>query len=59
MAKKKGGSRVGARAGKNPQANNETTFDSSKYTSGGAKPRAKAGGIARKPTAKIRYKKSH
>lgn len=56
---KKTKARVAARAGKNPQSNIETTFTSSKYTAGGAKPRAKAGGIARKPTAKIRYKKSH
>jgi hypothetical protein len=59
MAKKKQGARVGSRAGKNPEANLETTFTGNRKTGGGAKPRAKAGGIARKPTAKIRYKKSH
>ena len=59
MARKKRGPRIAARAGKNPEANIETTFDSAKYTSGGAKPRGKKGGIVRKPTAKIRYKKSH
>jgi hypothetical protein len=52
-------SRIAARAGKNPGANIETTFDSSKYASGGARPKSKKGGIVRKPTAKIRYKKTH
>jgi hypothetical protein len=59
MTKKKQGARVGARAGKNPEANLETTFTGNRKGGGGAKPKAKAGGIARKPTAKIRYKKSH
>ena len=51
--------RVAARAGKNPTANVDTTLDSSKYRSGGAKAKAKKGGIVRKPSAKIRYKKTH
>ena len=59
MPKRKGTPRLAARVGKNPSGNLETTFDSAKYTAGGKKPRPKAGGIARRPTAKIRYKKSH
>jgi hypothetical protein len=51
--------RIGARAGKQPKGNVETVLDSSKYRAGGASPRAKKGGIIRKPTAKIRYKKTH
>ena len=52
-------SRIGARAGKQPKGNVETTLDSTKYRAGGAVMRAKKGGIIRKPTAKIRYKKTH
>ena len=59
MVQRKGTPRLGARAGKNPKGNVETTFDSNKYAAGGKKPRPKAGGIVRKPTAKIRYKKTH
>ena len=51
--------RIGARAGKQPKGNVETTLDSSKYRAGGAVLRSKKGGIIRKPTAKIRYKKTH
>jgi hypothetical protein len=51
--------RVAARVGKNPSANVETTLDSTKYRAGGAKIKSKKGGIVRKPTAKIRYKKTH
>jgi len=51
--------RIAARVGKNPTANVETSLDSTKYRSGGAKIKAKKGGIVRKPTAKIRYKKTH
>lgn len=54
--------RVGARAGKADIATRssgvETTLTGSKYQSGGAKMKAKKGGIIRKPTAKIRYKKT-
>jgi hypothetical protein len=59
MVQRKGTPRLAARAGKNPAGNIETTFDSSKYAAGGARPRPKKGGIVRKPAAKIRYKKSH
>jgi hypothetical protein len=50
---------IGSRAGKNPDANIKTTFGSSKRSGGGGKPRPKGsgGGIARKPSAKIRYKR--
>lgn len=48
---------IGARAGKNPKGNIDTTFASAKRSGGGGKPKAKSGGIARKPSAKIRYKK--
>ena len=51
--------RIGARAGKQPKGNVETALDSTKYRSGGAALRPKKGGIIRKPTAKIRYKKTH
>lgn len=54
--------RVGARAGKADIATKssglETALTGSKYQSGGAKMKAKKGGIVRKPTAKIRYKKT-
>ena len=54
--------RVGARVGKADIATRssglETSLSSSKYTSGGSKMRAKKGGVIRKPTAKIRYKKT-
>lgn len=50
--------RVAARVGKNPTGNVETSLDSSKYRAGGAKIKAKKGGVVRKPTAKIRYKKA-
>lgn len=52
-------SRIAARVGKNPNANVDTSLDSTKYRAGGAKLKAKKGGIVRKPTAKIRYKKTH
>lgn len=51
--------RIGARAGKQPKGNVETALDSTKYRAGGAVLRSKKGGIIRKPTAKIRYKKTH
>lgn len=51
--------RIAARVGKNPSANVETTLDSTKYRAGGAKIKAKKGGVIRKPSAKIRYKKTH
>jgi hypothetical protein len=51
--------RIAARAGKNPNASVETSIDSSKYRAGGAKSKAKKGGVIRKPTAKIRYRKTH
>jgi hypothetical protein len=50
--------RVAKRAGKTPGAAIKTTLASSKYRSGGAKPRAKQGGIIRKTIAPIRYKKA-
>lgn len=53
--------RVAAKVGKADLATKtsgvETTLASSKYRSGGAKPRKKAGGIVRKPVPKIRYNK--
>lgn len=48
--------RVGARVGKQPHENLETTLDSTKYRAGGAAMKGKKGGIVRKPTAKVRYK---
>jgi hypothetical protein len=57
--KKSSKARIGARAGKQPKGNVETTLDSSKYRAGGAVLRSKKGGIIRKPMAKIRYKKTH
>lgn len=54
----KGRTRIAKRAGKTPGAAIKTTLASSKYRSGGAKPRAKQGGIIRKATAPIRYKKA-
>lgn len=50
--------RVAARAGKNPSKSVETSLDSSKYRGGGAKPKASKGKVIRKPTPKIRYKKT-
>lgn len=50
--------RVGSRVGKNPDANVDTSLDSSKYRAGGSKIKSKKGGIVRKPSAKIRYKKT-
>lgn len=54
--------RVAARAGKADIATRssgvETSLAGSKYQSGGAKMKRKKGGIVRKPTAKIRYKKT-
>ena len=58
-SKKSRRTRIGARAGKQPKGNVETTLDSSKYRAGGANPRSKKGGIIRKPIPKIRYKKTH
>lgn len=49
--------RIASRVGKDPSGNVETSLDSSKYRAGGAKIKSKKGGIVRKPTAKIRYKK--
>jgi hypothetical protein len=51
--------RVAARVGKNPKGNVDTTLDSTKYRAGGAKLKAKKGGVIRKPTAKVRYSKTH
>jgi hypothetical protein len=55
--------RVGARAGKADIATKssglETALSGSKFQTGGSKMKAKKGGIARKPSAKIRYKKTH
>jgi hypothetical protein len=51
--------RIAARAGKDPSANVDTSLDGSKYRAGGAKGKAKKGGIVRKPSAKIRYSKTH
>lgn len=50
-------SRIGARAGKDPTKNINVALTGSKYKSGGAKARKKAGGIIRKPKATIRYRK--
>jgi hypothetical protein len=54
--------RVGARAGKADIATKssgvETALSGSKFQSGGSKMKAKKGGIVRKPSAKIRYKKT-
>lgn len=58
MAKKKP-KRILARTGKNPTGQINTHLTSSKYQAGGAKPRAKAGGIIRKPAPKIRYSRTH
>jgi hypothetical protein len=61
-AKKKSYKKVGARAGKADLATKssgvETSLTGSKFQSGGAKMKAKKGGIVRKPLAKIRYKKT-
>lgn len=54
----KGKTRIAKRAGKTPGAAVKTTLASSKYRSGGAKPRSKQGGIIRKSNAPIRYKKA-
>lgn len=54
----KGKTRIAKRAGKAPGQAIKTTLASSKYRSGGAKPRAKQGGIIRKPISPIRYKKT-
>jgi hypothetical protein len=60
--KRTGRKRVAARAGKADLANRtsgvETSLSGSKYQAGGAKARAKKGGIIRKPVPKIRYKKT-
>ena len=60
--RKKRRPRVGARVGKADIATRssglETNLSSSKYISGGSKIKAKKGGIIRRPTAKIRYKKT-
>jgi hypothetical protein len=60
--KKKSYKKVGARAGKADLATKssglETSLTGSKFQSGGAKMKAKKGGIIRKPIAKIRYKKT-
>lgn len=53
---KKGTTRIGQKAGKDPAKNIEVMLTGSKYTAGGAKSRKKAGGIIRKPKATIRYK---
>jgi hypothetical protein len=54
--------RIGARAGKADIATRssgvETSLTGSKYQSGGAKMKGKKGGIVRKPSGKIRYKKT-
>jgi hypothetical protein len=49
-------SKIGARAGKQPQKNIQTNLTESKYESGGAGMKKKKGGIVRKPKAPIRYK---
>jgi hypothetical protein len=54
----KGRTKIARRAGKSPKSAIKTTLASSKYRSGGAKPRKKTGGIIRKPVAPIRYKKA-
>jgi len=51
--------RVAARVGKNPTGSVDTTLDSTKYRGGGAKPKARKGGVIRKPSAKIRYSRTH
>lgn len=48
-------SRIGEKAGKNPTKGVSVALTGSKYSSGGAKSRKKAGGIIRKPKATIRY----
>jgi len=57
--KKSRKTRIGARVGKQPKGNVETSLDSTKYRAGGAVLRSKKGGIIRKPVPKIRYKKTH
>ena len=47
--------RIGQKAGKNPSKGVSVALTGSKYSSGGAKARKKAGGIIRKPKATIRY----
>jgi hypothetical protein len=49
-------SKIGARAGKQPQKNIQTNLTESKYESGGAGMKKKKGGIVRRPKAPIRYK---
>lgn len=51
--------RIAARAGKNPGGQVEMALDSSKARAGGAVMKSKKGGIVRKPTAKVRYKRTH
>lgn len=56
--KKKRKVTAAGRVGKNPSQSVATKVDSDKYRSGGAKPKAKKGAIARKPFPKIRAKKT-
>lgn len=50
--------RIAARAGKNPAKSIETSLDSSQYRGGGSKIKSSKGKIIRKPSAKIRYRKT-
>ena len=53
---KKNRSKIGAKAGKQPQKNIRTGLTESKYESGGAKIKRKKGSIIRKPKAPMHYK---
>lgn len=59
ISKKPHRARIAARAGKDPSGQVDMAIDSSKARSGGAHLRGKKGGVVRKPTAKVRYKRTH
>lgn len=55
--KKKSAKRIGHIAGKNPDKSINVALTGSKYHGGGSKNKGKKGGIIRKPTAPIRYRR--
>jgi hypothetical protein len=55
--KKKSTKRIGHIAGKNPEKSINLGLTGSKYHGGGSKNKGKKGGIIRKPTAPIRYRR--
>jgi hypothetical protein len=50
--------RIGHVAGKNPSKTINVGVTGSKYTGGGSKNRGKKGGIIRKPSPRVNYRKS-